>query len=178
MNLEKSDVIIIGAGPVGLVSAISLAKAGISCVVVERRPTPMTAPKAHAINPRTLEICQRIGVCADQLVAQAASPDDAGLVHFMDVLNGTCFGNMPYERQDEAAKQFVPWPLVNIAQPNFENQLNEVAAKCDNLVIMRGVTASGLVQDDEKVTVQLHGARTGTCAARYVIAADGASSKI
>ena len=57
-----TQVLIVGAGPAGMVCALSLAQAGIRCVLVDKRLERLAAPKAHAVNPRTLEICERLGV--------------------------------------------------------------------------------------------------------------------
>ena len=54
--------LIVGAGPVGLMMAVLLARQGLASVVIERHRTRHGAPKAHALNPRTLEICRAIGL--------------------------------------------------------------------------------------------------------------------
>ena len=126
--MSSTQVLIIGAGPVGMLTALSLSQAGIQCVLVDKRLERLDAPKAHAVNPRTLEICQRLGVEADAIRAVGASHAEGGKVHFMDVLAGTCFGALPYERQDDGALAFTPWPLVNIPQPEFEGFLSRKLA--------------------------------------------------
>jgi 2-polyprenyl-6-methoxyphenol hydroxylase-like FAD-dependent oxidoreductase len=173
-----TQVLIIGAGPVGMVSAISLAQAGIRCVMVDKRLDRLDAPKAHAVNARTLEICERIGVSAAEVRAAGASVADGGLVHFVDTLSGSCFGSLPYERQDEGAKQFTPWPLVNIPQPRFEAFLNARLTHCEGVSLLRGVSATQLEQDGAGVTVVLNGDGFEALEVRsdYVIAADGANS--
>jgi hypothetical protein len=55
-------VLIVGGGPVGMLGAIMLAKRGLSCLVAEKYPTRLDAPKAHALNPRSLEICAATGL--------------------------------------------------------------------------------------------------------------------
>ncbi len=57
----STPVLIVGAGPIGLLSALLLRAQGIGSIIVERRRERMTAPKAHAVNPRTLEICAQLG---------------------------------------------------------------------------------------------------------------------
>ena len=125
MSKLNAQVLIVGAGPVGMISALSLARAGIHSIIVERHRERRNAPKAHAINARTLEICERLGLSADKIRGTGASIEDGGLVHFVDTLSSTHFGCLPYERQDDGAREFTPWPLVNIAQPVFECFLQE-----------------------------------------------------
>ncbi len=175
----STQVLIIGAGPVGMVAALSLAQSGIRCVLVDKRLERLDAPKAHAVNARTLEICERLGVSADDVRAAGASIDDGGEVHFVDVLNGTCFGSLPYERQDDGAKEFTPWPLVNIPQPKFEEFLSARLTHCAGVSLLRGVTAREVSEESDGVVASLEA--DGSAAplairADYVIAADGAGS--
>ena len=72
MNLE-TQVLVVGAGPAGLLSALMLARAGVRSIIVERRLERLSAPKAHAVNPRTLEICERLGVPAATIRRAGAS---------------------------------------------------------------------------------------------------------
>ncbi len=176
----STQVLIIGAGPVGLLSAIVLDRLGISSVLVERRLDRLQAPKAHAVNPRTLEICQRFGVPADEVRAAGASIEDGGQVHFVDVLNGTCFGSLPYERQDDGARAFTPWPLVNIPQPRFEEFLSQRLAQCANTSLLRGLTATNTEESEGGVTTKLSAGGLSSdwdIRSDYVIAADGAGSQ-
>lgn len=177
--MKNTDVVIVGAGPVGLVAAISLDQLGISSVVVERQLAPQQAPKAHAINPRTLEICQRLGLCADDIRAAGAPIEDGGQVHFVDKLNSTRFGSLPYERQTDDAREYTPWPLINIPQPRFEAFLRKRLEQCQHASLLPGYTATQVLdtansvvttvrQMEEEAPVQLE--------SHYLIAADGANS--
>ena len=177
--MSSTQVLIIGAGPVGMLTALSLSQAGIQCVLVDKRLERLDAPKAHAVNPRTLEICQRLGVEADAIRAAGASHAEGGKVHFMDVLAGTCFGALPYERQDDGALAFTPWPLVNIPQPEFEGFLSRKLADSRNITLLRGVEAGALQQTADGVAVELNLAGSAeplVMQAAYVVAADGANS--
>lgn len=177
----KTQVLIVGAGPVGMVSAISLSQAGIHCVLVDKRLDRLDAPKAHAVNPRTLEICERLGISADEIRAAGASIEDGGEVHFMDRLTGPCFGSLPYERQDDGALEFTPWPLTNIPQPRFEEFLNARLARCKGVSLLRGATATNIQGDPLGVTasLKLDGSDESIeVRADYLVAADGANSSI
>src|ERR1700722_14053814 len=67
MNVDV-DVVIAGAGPTGLLLAGDLARAGVSCAVLERRAERSGLTRAFAVYARTLEQLDARGV-ADQLVA-------------------------------------------------------------------------------------------------------------
>ena len=73
----KLPVAIVGAGPVGLTTALGLAYYGIPCVVYEDDPRLSLDTKAGTILSRTLEIFRRYGV-ADEVLAQALRVDEIG----------------------------------------------------------------------------------------------------
>ena len=79
----KIDVLIVGAGPVGLTSALLAHELGLVVRIIERRPSTQRAPAAHVINARTFEIWRQIGVDVDELRKHAQSPDQAGKVHWV-----------------------------------------------------------------------------------------------
>lgn len=64
----RPDVLIIGAGPVGLALACSLRAHGVSCVVVDKTDGPVHESRATDIHARTLELCATLGV-TDALLA-------------------------------------------------------------------------------------------------------------
>ena len=69
-----TQVIIVGAGPVGLTLAIDLGKRGIACVLVEQKAEPQFLPKMERCNARTMEMFRRIGL-ADRIRAAGLPVD-------------------------------------------------------------------------------------------------------
>ncbi len=65
------DVLVVGAGPVGLTAACELRRRGVRCRVIDRLPAPQPFAKAVGIQPRTLEIWDRMGVAREALAAAA-----------------------------------------------------------------------------------------------------------
>ncbi|KAJ7140287.1 FAD binding domain-containing protein [Mycena crocata] len=80
------DVLVIGAGPAGLMCANALARAGVNVRIVDRRPSKVAAGQADGIQPRTIEVFQSYGL-ADRLlkegnqmhVAAFYNPGDNGI---------------------------------------------------------------------------------------------------
>ncbi|ABS61754.1 2,4-dichlorophenol 6-monooxygenase [Parvibaculum lavamentivorans DS-1] len=178
--MSRIPVLIAGAGPVGQLSALLLARQGIASRLIDRRPRPAEAPKAHAVNPRTLEICESVGVSAEGLRREGASANDAGWVRFVGTLTGTEFGALPYERQDDSALADTPYPLTNIPQPKFEAALAKAIEAEPLITFTRGIACTGLVEVPDGVTAQLEAedGRRDTLTCDYLIAADGAGSRL
>jgi 2-polyprenyl-6-methoxyphenol hydroxylase-like FAD-dependent oxidoreductase len=64
---RHADVLIVGAGPAGLALAVTLAQLGVDHVVIDGKPAAAPGTKAAAIQPRTLEYLDRVGL-ADTLI--------------------------------------------------------------------------------------------------------------
>src|SRR5580692_12253728 len=70
-----TQVIIVGAGPVGLTLALDLGHRGIRCALIEQKPEPQFLPKMERCNARTMEMYRRVGL-ADAIRA-AGMPVDS-----------------------------------------------------------------------------------------------------
>lgn len=177
----KTQVLIVGAGPVGMLAGLLLSRQNIASIIVDRRFERLNAPKAHAVNPRTLEICDQAGLSAAHIRSHGAPHDIAGHVHFVSTLAGTDFGSLPYERLTDDALSITPFPLINMSQPKFEGLVADALQSRDNVGLLRGATCTGLTEvgDTVEAQVTLRGnSAPVTITADYVIAADGAGSPI
>ena len=72
--MDDTQVLIAGAGPVGLILAIELGQQGVSCVVVDKRPALGKLPKMERSNARTMENFRRAGI-ADRIRAAGLDND-------------------------------------------------------------------------------------------------------
>ena len=181
--MSRIDVpfLVVGAGPVGMIEAILLANRGRQCVVVERRAGPQTAPAAHVVNARTFEICRQAGLDMRAIEAVCKDPADAGHVRFVTRLSGEEIGHLPFERQGEECLRYTPTPLRNLSQHRFEPILAEILGKLPSVDLRYGWQWEHSEQDESGVTSivrDLESGETSEVRSRYVIAADGAGSRV
>ncbi|MGB6297339.1 MAG: FAD-dependent oxidoreductase [Rivularia sp. (in: cyanobacteria)] len=71
---QKTDVLVVGAGPTGLTVAIELARRNIKVRIIEQRNRPSTRSKALVIHPRTLEFLDILGVAEELIQRGYTSP--------------------------------------------------------------------------------------------------------
>lgn len=176
-----AQVLVVGAGPVGLLAARLLANRGIRTIIAEKHPSRLEAPKAHALNPRSLEICAAAGLPMNRIHAAATPRHEGAMVRMVATLATQEIGALPYERQDDAVLDLTPFPLINIEQPRFEEILEVALAGDPHVDIRRGLEWLGCSQEQGAVISTLRDRSTGnpvTLRARHVIAADGANSSV
>lgn len=173
--------LIVGGGPVGLMGALLLARRGVRSLLVEKHASRLDAPKAHALNPRSLEICAAAGLPMAALHAVATRPEEGAVVRMVTSLAGEEFGCLTYERQDEAVRELTPWPLINIAQPDFENIVEQAVSQLPGIDLRRGMEWTGCSEEEGGLLSTLVRRGTGETIqvrSRYLIAADGAGSGV
>ena len=57
-----TPVLVVGAGPAGLATSLSLSRHGVPHLLVEKHPGTAHSPRAHIVNQRTVEICRDLGI--------------------------------------------------------------------------------------------------------------------
>ena len=184
MRELETDVLIVGGAGAGLTAAIELSRKGVSYHLIERYPAPSPAPKAHYLNPRTMEIFRAWGIEKD--VASRGTPPehmarvgwytslggdgelDRKRIHIMDAFGG---GSLR-----EAYERHSPCWASNYPQLRLEPLLLEHARSYDGADLNYGRELQSFEQDANGVTAVI-AARGGGEAyrvrAKYMIAADG-----
>ena len=76
----QTPVLIVGAGPTGLVLALWLTKRGIPCRIIDRNPGPGLRSRAMVVQARTLEFYRQLGI-AEKVVEQGIK---AKIIHLME----------------------------------------------------------------------------------------------
>lgn len=164
-----ADVIVVGAGPVGLTAGCGLRHHGIDCLIMEERTELKAYSRANNLWARPQELLAGIGL-RDALAEQAYP---IRLVNFF--MNGT--PTTPIQIDDVAS----PFPQVLYSgQDVIEKTLVETfEARGGRLA--RGHKVVGIAQDDDGVTVTLRRGDDGPeerLRCRYLVAADGAKSTV
>ncbi len=128
------DVIVAGAGPVGLTLSIDLGRRGVRCLIIERSPTTLPYPKMDRSNARTMEFYRRIGI-ADRVRALGYPPDNPMDVFLTTRLSDPPIAVLKYPSVAERRKQIAElpngeWllePYQLVSQNQLEPLLKEVA---------------------------------------------------
>jgi 2,4-dichlorophenol 6-monooxygenase len=178
-----TDVLVIGAGPSGMVSALCLAKAGVRSVVVERASGLATHPKAHEVNARSIEILQSLGFTLPELEAEASPEPDAARIVFCKTI-GEELGRIDlrapendpekYRRHLRAAK-----PYLNLSQTELEKTMLEHLRRVPKTEALFEHQWEGFEDDGTGITSIVRRTTDGAAIrirSRYVVAADGAAS--
>ncbi len=162
-----ADVLIVGAGPVGLTLACELARHGARCRIVDRLPRPSPFCRAIGVAPRTLEVWEDMGV-AHRMI-------DAGLW-----IEGSrsIIDDHP-ARDDRVDLSDLPYSHLGLPQYETERVLAEHLARF-GVAVERGVEMTALEQDETGVTARLGppGGEAATARFRYVVGCDGAHSAV
>ncbi|MFC8797993.1 FAD-dependent oxidoreductase [Promicromonospora sp. NPDC057138] len=156
-----TDVIVVGAGPTGLLLAGDLAIAGTRVTVLEKRPAALSnLTRAFAVHARSLEVLDARGL-ADELVAKG-----------QPVRGLRLFQRLTFSLADLPSRfQYV---LV-VPQYEVERLLRRRAEEA-GAVFRYDTEVTGLTQDADGVTVATTGGPD--LRARYVVGTDGARSTV
>jgi putative polyketide hydroxylase len=177
---DETEVLIIGAGPVGLSAALALGRAGIRCLVLERRGEFSRYPKANGVHARTMEIFREWGVSKPIRELTAGMPDEVTIA-WMTRLNGFEIGTLSAGEPAEASRLSdaqSPEGLSVTGQHMFEPILARVAGEMDSVTISLGSEVTGLDVREESVTADYVDSAgvTRSVTAQYLIGADGIRS--
>ncbi|OOQ82634.1 3-(3-hydroxy-phenyl)propionate hydroxylase [Penicillium brasilianum] len=178
---EEVPILIIGGGPSGLLLAFMLEQLGVRSLIAEKYATRLAAPKAHALSPRSLEICRQFGLDVNDIRKVGTSRSDAYWVNFITNLAGEHVRKLPYERMDAEVLNSTPTMIHNIPQPAFEELIAKRLSKSNLVEIRKNHAFVDLKQFDGHVIttiINLDSKEATKVRSKHVVACDGAKSAV
>lgn len=118
--LNSSDsllpVLIVGAGPVGLVLSVLLTKFGIKCTVLEKNKGFSKHPQAHFINNRTMEVFRKLDGLAEEIQRSQPPVDLWGKFIYCTSLTGSILGSVDHMHPQDFEKIVSPVSVAHFSQ--------------------------------------------------------------
>ena len=185
--MADTQVIIVGAGPVGLTLAIALGHLGVRCTLLERNDAPSVLPKMERCNARTMEIYRRLGI-VDEIRAAglpAECPMDVFVVTSLvdEPILRLPYGSVKDCKEDIAAhndgtRTLEPYQLIS--QYTLEPLLKTIAERNEFIDVRFGCEFIRFEDNGDHVVAHVKGTNgteeTITC--DYLVGCDGAASPV
>lgn len=188
MTELSADILIVGAGPVGLTLAMELDRRGVSSLVVEERSAgEAPSVKCNHVSARSMEIFRGLGI-ADR-IRSAGLPDDyPHSVSYRTTLTGREITRVPIpsragrERGDPGPDTGwpTPEPPHRINQVFLEPILFEAARGRGGIEVVNKASVTGFTDhgDHVAVTIVREDGQTQLAKCRYLVGCDGARSRV
>ena len=179
--MDDVDVLIAGAGPIGLALAADLGRRGVNTLVVEKGPNEIGSAKMLEVSVRTMEFCRQLGI-ADK-VRHWGFPDDWALdTAFVTSMTGYELGRVRIaDLGSRSDSDFSPERGRPCPQTWFDPILQDFARTFPNVRIEHQCKLESFLQDDSGVSASirlLKANRSETVRARYLVGCDGYASTV
>jgi 3-(3-hydroxy-phenyl)propionate hydroxylase len=167
-----ADVIVAGAGPVGAVLALALARGGLRVTLLEAESAIDDSPRAATVHPSTLDMLSQLGLM-DEVVAR-------GLVcryfDHWDRPSGELIARFDHDvLRDDTAHPFV----VQIEQHKIVDMVLRRLAAFDSVDVRLGTRVTAFAQDGSRVTVTAESdGAAEVLSAGYLVGTDGGRSTV
>jgi 3-(3-hydroxy-phenyl)propionate hydroxylase len=167
---ERVRVAIVGAGPIGMTAALTLARHGVESVLLDAKDTFNDGSRATCIARQSMQILQQVGA-VEPFVAHAL-----GWTHGRSFYRGEQI--LRFEMPHSDNEKYLP--MYNLQQQYTEKYLHDAVVACSDLIDMRWCSeVTGVATSGDGATLKVKTAREPyDLAADYVLAADGARSPV
>src|SRR3979411_616554 len=169
--MPRTDVLIIGAGPTGLVLALWLTKLGVKVRIVDKTAEPGTTSRALAVQARTLELYRPL-----DLTAAVAGRGHAGATASLWV-KGEAAARLSFET---IGSGLTPYPFLKIFPQDQHERLLIERLEALDVAVERRTELIHFTDRENGITARLGGpyGQDYDCEANYIGGCDGARSTV
>jgi 2-polyprenyl-6-methoxyphenol hydroxylase-like FAD-dependent oxidoreductase len=169
--MTRSDVLIVGAGPTGLVLALWLTKLGAKIRIIDKTAEPGTTSRALAVHARTLELYRQLGL-ADSVVARGHKVPAVRLWVKGEPQARVSFG--------EVGAASTPYAFLQIFPQDEHERLLIATLEGLGVSVERHTELVGYSDEGGHVIARLQGpdGQAASCQAAYIAGCDGAHSTV
>lgn len=169
-DTRQTDVLIVGAGPSGLMAAVTLARLGVDALIADGKHEPTRESRALAVQARSLEIYDQLGLI-DRVLAERTSAGGAVLAFRHRVL-----GTIPLRRFGSGV---TPFPEIAVLEQSRNEQILVEGLRESGREVLWNHRLVALEQPAASVVATFEGPDGNvTVRARFLIGADGAHSAV
>ncbi len=184
----RTEVLVAGGGPFGLMLALELGRRGVRCLLVEPKPGTAFNPQANATQARTMEHFRRHGF-ADEIRAQGLPPDHPTDIAYFTRYCGHELARLQLPTAAQAAGAVKTmggsWSAAElphrVSQKFVEATLLEKVQRLPTIELRHGWRLEAFEEADTLITARIlpdAGVEAVTVLARYLVGADGARSMV
>lgn len=169
--MPQADVLIIGAGPTGLVLGLWLTKLGVRVRIIDKTAEPGTTSRALAVQARTLELYRQLDL-TEAVIARGHQVPAVNLW-----VKGEAAARIPFE---SVGSGLTPYPFLHIFPQDQHERLLIDRLQTLGVTVERRTELIHFTQADTGVTARLRGpgGQELDCEAGYIAGCDGARSTV